>query len=86
MRTISVRLDEHTDALLRAVCEQQGISQTAALKAAIELFAQQERPTPAALARELGLIGAFDSGNRHLGRDHSLHLKAKLRGSARRPG
>lgn len=84
MRTISIRLDDHTDTLLRNFCERHGLSQTHALKAAIEQLAQQARPTPATLARELGLVGGFDSGTSDLGRNHAQHLKTRLRAKASR--
>jgi hypothetical protein len=56
VRTISIRLDDRTDALFRRFCERLGLSQTDALKAAIEHLAEQQRPSPAELAAELGLI------------------------------
>lgn len=82
MRTISIRLDDDTDALLREFCERQGLSQTNAVKAAIEQVAREARPTPDALARELGLVGSFSSGVGDLGRRHSEHIKARLRAAA----
>lgn len=83
MRTISVRLDDHTDAVLQDFCERTGASQTDAVKAAIEQLARDSRPSPAELARELGLIASFDSGVGDLGRRHSDHVKARLRVGAR---
>ena len=79
MRTISFRLDDRTDALLRAHCERHGLSQTDALKAAIEQLAGKDKPTPAWLAAQLGLIGGFRSGEGDLGADHSRRLKQRLR-------
>ena len=79
MRTISFRLDEHTDALLSAFCEQHGVSQTEALKAAITQLAVSQRPRPADLARDIGLIGSFRSTAGDLGEQHSVHLKRRLR-------
>jgi hypothetical protein len=79
MRTISVRLDDRTDAALRAFCDQHGLSQADALKVAIEHLAERHKPSPAELAGQLGLIGAFRSGAGDLAADHSRRLKRKLR-------
>lgn len=79
MRTISIRLDDRTDALFRLFCERLGVSQTDALKAAIEHLADQQRPSPAELAAQLGLIGSFKSGQGHLAEDHSHAVKRRLR-------
>lgn len=78
MRTISVRLDDHTDAVLSAYCERHGLTQTSALKAAIEHLAESHRPTPAELAAQLGLIGGFRSAERDLGEMHSKRVKERL--------
>ena len=79
MRTISFRLDEHTDALLSAFCQRHGVTQTEALKAAIAGLASTERVHPAELARDLGLIGSFRSAEGDLGEQHSRHLEQRLR-------
>lgn len=84
MRTISIRLDDHTDALFRAFCEQHGVSQTNALKAAIEQLASHSRPSPAELAAQLGLIGAFRSGDGDLAANHSQRVKERLRAKLER--
>lgn len=76
MRIVSIRLDDHTDALLRAFCEQHGVSEGNALKAAIEQLAKSYRPSPAELAAQLGLIGGFKSGS---GANHSQAVKDRLR-------
>lgn len=79
MRTISVRLDADTDATLTAHCQRHGMTQTDAIKAAIEQLAGQHQPTPAELAAELGLIGGFRSGQGDLARNHGLRVKERLR-------
>jgi hypothetical protein len=79
MRTISVRLDDHTDAVFRAFCRAHGVSQTDAVKSAIEQLAAEQRATPAALARELGLIGSFCSVEGDLSVNHSQRVKERLR-------
>jgi hypothetical protein len=79
VRTISIRLDDRTDALFRLFCERLGVSQTDALKAAIEHLAEQQRPSPAELAAQLGLIGSFKSGHGDRAAEHSREVKRRLR-------
>jgi len=86
MRTISVRLDSKADAQLRSVCERTGLSQSDAVKAGIAALAERPRVNPHALAKEMGLIGAFDSGIPDLARNHSRYIKEKLRRQHRSRG
>jgi hypothetical protein len=79
MRTISIRLDDRTDALFRAFCEQHGLTQTNALKAAIEQLSALHKASPAELAAQVGLIGAFRSGEGDVAGDHSQRLRQRLR-------
>lgn len=79
MRTISIRLDNHTDAALTTYCERHGLTQTNAVKAAIEQLAAAHRPTPAELAEQAGLIGAFRSREGDLAQNHSQRIKERLR-------
>ena len=79
MRTISIRLDDRTDAVLSTYCEQHGLTQTNAVKAAIERLADAHRPTPSELAERLGLIGAFRSVEGDLAAEHSQRVKERLR-------
>ena len=79
MRTISLRLDEHTDAALTAYCAQHRLSQTDAVKAAISHLAEAQRAKPADLAATFGLIGGFRSGVVDSAQNHSVHLKQRLR-------
>ncbi len=84
MRTISLRLDDTTDAVLLAYCQRHGLTQTRAVRDAIQHLVQVEarqsvRPTPAELAEQFGLIGAFRSSEGDLGERHAAHLKARLR-------
>lgn len=79
MRRISIRLDDHTDAALTALCQRLGLTQIEAIKSAIEQMASRERPTPAALAAELGLIGSVRSSEGDLAANHSLRVKQRLR-------
>ncbi len=83
MRTLSVRLDDQTDALLRAFCARTGQTQSEAVKASIATLAAQTE-SPARLAEMLGLVGCFDSGVGDLGRNHSQRLREKLAGQSRR--
>ena len=84
MRTISIRLDDHTDAVFRAFCERHGLSQTNAIKAAIEQLAEQHKASPAQLAAQLGLIGGFSSGEGDLAANHSQRVKQRLRAKLQR--
>jgi hypothetical protein len=78
MRTISVRLDDRTDATLLAHCQRHGLTQTNAVKAAIKQLAATHTPTPAELAKELGLIGAFRSGVSDLASNRAHYIRSKL--------
>jgi hypothetical protein len=84
MRTISVRLDDHTDAVLAAYCERHGLTQTNALKAAIECLSEAHRATPAELAAQFGLIGAFRSSEGDLAENHAQRVKERLRAKRKR--
>ena len=84
MRTISIRLDDHTDAVLGAYCERHGLTQTGVLKAAIAQLAQAHRPTPAELAAQCGLIGGFRSREHDLAENHSRRVKERLRAKRER--
>ena len=88
MRTLSVRLDDQTDALLRTFCARTGMNQTDAIKSGTVSLTRQtaEAASPAQLAESLGLIGCFASekGNtRDLGRHHAQRLREKLARSHR---
>jgi Arc/MetJ-type ribon-helix-helix transcriptional regulator len=76
MRTVSVRLDDASEATLEHLCQILGLSQTDVIKAGLALL-QHQRQSPAALAESLGLVGCF-SGNEQA-RDHSALLKQKLK-------
>ena len=78
MRTISLRLDAASDALLRALCERLQATQTDVVRQALERLAHEITPTPGALGAELGLVGVFASGARDLGAGHSAAVKEKL--------
>jgi Arc/MetJ-type ribon-helix-helix transcriptional regulator len=58
MSTISVRLDDGSEARLDSLCQTLGLSQTEVVKAGLDLL-QQHSTGPAALAEGLGLIGLF---------------------------
>jgi hypothetical protein len=84
MRTISVRLDDRADAALTAYCERHGITQTTAVKAAIECLAGSSKATPAELAAHFGLIGGFRSRTGDLAENHSERVKQRLRARRKR--
>jgi Arc/MetJ-type ribon-helix-helix transcriptional regulator len=82
VRTISVRLDDASEARLDSLCQALGVSQTEVVKAGLELL-QRQSASPAALAERLGLIGSFSSGEPGTGptshgRNHSAVLRQKL--------
>ena len=82
MRTISVRLDDGSEARLDSLCQSLGLSQTEVVKAGLALL-QRQSASPAALAERLGLIGGFSSGapgsgTTSRGRDHAALLRQKL--------
>jgi Arc/MetJ-type ribon-helix-helix transcriptional regulator len=83
MRTISVRLDDGSEARLDNLCQTLGLSQSDVVKAALALL-QQQSISPAALAERLGLVGSFssataDNGTTSRGRGHAALLRQKLR-------
>jgi hypothetical protein len=77
MRTISIRLDEQTDALLQMYCGLTGMSQTEVISAGIARMTT-ETPSSVALAEQLGLIGCFDGASGDLGRNHAQRVREKL--------
>ncbi len=82
MRTISVRLDDGSEARLNALCQTLGLSQSEVVKAGLALL-QQQSSSPAALAERLGLVGCFSSATTtnattRRGRDHAALLRQKL--------
>ena len=82
MRTISVRLDDGSEARLDSLCQTLGLSQSEVVKAGLALL-QQQSTSPAALAERFGLVGSFssntpDSGTTSRGRDHAALLRQKL--------
>lgn len=78
MRTISLRLDAESDAILLALCDRLAATQTDVVRRALELLANSVTPTPGALGLELGLVGAFASGGRGNAAGHSAAIKALL--------
>ena len=60
MRTISVRLDDGSEARLDSLCQVLGLSQSEVVKAGLALL-QQQSTSPAALAERFGLVGSFSS-------------------------
>ena len=83
MRTISVRLDDGSEARLDNLCQSLGLSQSEVVKAGLALL-QQQSTSPAALAESLGLVGSFssattDNATTSQGRDHAALIRQKLR-------
>lgn len=88
MRTISVRLDDGSEARLNNLCQTLGLSQSEVVKGGLALL-QQQSTSPAALAERLGLVGSFasataDNGTTSRGRDHAALLRQKLMGQHKR--
>ncbi|MEI6739583.1 MAG: ribbon-helix-helix protein, CopG family [Gemmatimonadaceae bacterium] len=79
MRTISLRLDDKTDELLRQLCTDREQSQTDVIKDGLLVLARQTRRTPGELAEALGLIGLFDSGRGDVAERHREVVKDRLR-------
>ncbi len=79
MRTISLRLDAESDALLRTLCERFGSTQTDVIRRALDAMSKDGTPAPGSLAAELGLVGMFAGGGEGDAAGHSAVLKARLR-------
>jgi Arc/MetJ-type ribon-helix-helix transcriptional regulator len=81
MRTISVRLDDASEARLDQLCRTLGLTQTEVVKAGLDLL-QSQTLTPAQLADRLDLVGCYASAPAgevsSTGRDHSARLRQKL--------
>ena len=81
MRTISVRLDDLSEARLDQLCRTLGLTQTEVVKAGLDLL-QSQTLTPAQLADRLDLVGCYASAPAgevsSTGRDHSSRLRQKL--------
>ena len=82
MRTISVCLDDGSEARLNNLCQTLGLSQSEVVKTALALL-QQQSTSPAALAESFGLVGSFssntpESGTTSRGRDPAALLRQKL--------
>ncbi|MCS7003086.1 MAG: ribbon-helix-helix protein, CopG family [Dehalococcoidia bacterium] len=77
---LSVRLDDAEAAALKALCERSGLTQSELNKRSIAALARGQlgAKPPAALARELGLIGSFD-GPRDLATRSRRYLRRALR-------
>lgn len=67
------------DAVLTEYCQRHGLTQTDAIKSAIEHLAGQRRLTPAELVAELGLIDGFRSTEGDLAQNHSQRAKERRR-------
>ncbi len=78
MRTISLRLDADSDALLRSLCERMGVTQTDVIRKALNALSKTVTPTPASLATELGLVGLYAGGGESDAAGHSAAVKARL--------
>jgi hypothetical protein len=82
--TLSVRLDEETEARLRRLLEQRGDSLSAFVRAAIleKLEREGKKPTPYDLGKHL--FGRFKSGKGDLAENHSKYFKDAMRAKHRR--
>jgi len=82
--TVTVRLDEETEAKLRRLLEQNGGSLSAFVRAAIaeKLEREVKKPTPYELGKHL--FGRYGSGLGDLASNHKKHFKEKMRAKHRR--
>ena len=78
MRTISLRLDDATDAALRRLAEHLGLTQTDVIKRALDELSHNTAPTPHELATALHMIGAFESNSRDDQRPYGARVRAHL--------
>jgi len=78
MRTISLRLDAESDAMLQGLCDRLDATQTDVVRQALEVLSDSVTPTPGVLGMELGLVGVFASGGRGNAAGHSDVVKARL--------
>lgn len=82
--TITVRLDESTEAKLRRLLEERGSSLSAFVRAAIaeKLEREAKKPTPYELGKHL--FGRYGSGLGDLASNHKKYFKEKMRAKHRR--
>ena len=82
--TVTVRLDEDTEAKLRRLLEQKGGSLSAFVRAAVaeKLEREVNRPTPYELGRHL--FGRDLSGPPDLAKNHGKYFKERVRAKHRR--
>ena len=82
--TVTVRLDEDTEAKLRRLLEQKGGSLSAFVRAAIAEKLEREvaKPTPYELGKHL--FGRYRSGLGDLASNHKKYFKEKMRAKHRR--
>jgi Arc/MetJ-type ribon-helix-helix transcriptional regulator len=82
--TVSVRLDEDTEAKLRRLLEDKGGTLSAFVRAAIEEKLEREanKPTPYEAGKHL--FGRYGSGIGDLAENHKKYFKEKMRAKHRR--
>lgn len=80
--TITVRMDDETEKLLRRLSRSRGANKSALIREAVRLLAEQEEASKAATAydRLKDLIGAVDSGGLNLSEDSHSKFAAMLKG------
>jgi Arc/MetJ-type ribon-helix-helix transcriptional regulator len=82
--TVTVRLDEETEAKVRRLIEQKGGSLSDFVRAAIseKLAREAGKPTPYELGKHL--FGRYRSGLGDLAENHKKYFKEKMRAKHRR--
>ena len=79
MKVLSVRLTDTDQAVLEKISATTGKSQTEVIKEALHLYAERApAKSPAELARQFGLIGAF-AGPADLAEDARRYLRKRIR-------
>lgn len=83
--TLTVKLPEALERDLEVHCKLKKLTKSEVVTRLLEQYLALQAPkqTPYELAVKYKLIGCFDGGGRHTGRDHSRIIKEKLRAKQR---
>lgn len=86
--TLTVKLPAALERDLEVHCKLRKLTKSEVVTRLLEQYLSLQAPkqTPYELAMKHKLIGCFDGGGRHTGRDHSRIIKEKLRAKQRARG